>query len=254
LKHKKDALAKILADKEEVLEKDTMAKMTADQDAKALEDKKTETELSKKKRRTKNTKDKDRTQKGLMVDTGNPGDDDAPAVDEAMLDADGDDDAWKEVDKSGKGKTKKQREKAAETKKATKAAKQAVKALKAAQVAASAAANDAYNGSNKGKQSNPRAGTTGPTRNKDSQYHTCFILNVGGQEGANIPDMQRNAMKAVFSVGKDIEEIFFELLSSFVPAPLLVSEDALPVRATKQRECICVVSGGSNVNKAGKRL
>ena len=168
MKHKKDALAKILADKEEVLEKETMAKMTADQDAKALEDKKTETELSKKKRRTKNTKDKDRTQKGLMVDTGNPGNGDAPAVDKAMLDANGDDDAWKEVDKNGNLKTKKQREKAAEKKKATKAAKQAAKALKAAQVAAAAAAKDAYNGSDKGKQSTPRAGTTGPTRKIDS--------------------------------------------------------------------------------------
>ena len=102
LKHKKDALAKILADKDEVLEKGNMAKMTADREAKALEDKEKETELSKKKRRTKKTKDKDRAQKGLTVDTGNPGDGDAPAVDEAMLDADGDDNDWKEVDKNGK--------------------------------------------------------------------------------------------------------------------------------------------------------
>ena len=143
---------------------------------------------------------------------------------------------------NGKGKTKKQREEAAETKKATKAAKQAAKALKAAQVA-TVTATYASNGSNKGKQSTPRAGTTGPTRKKDSQYSTCFILNVGGQEGANIPDMQRNAMKAVFSVRKDIEEICVEPLSSSVPSPLLFSEDALPARATKQRDYIRVVYG-----------
>ena len=82
----------------------------------------------------------------------------------------------------------------------------------------------------------------------------CFILNVGGQEGGNIPDMQRNAMKAVFSVGNDIEEIFFKPLSSSIPAPLLFSEYALHARAKKQRDYICVVSGGGNVNKPGKRV
>ena len=61
-------------------------------------------------------------------------------------------------------------------------------------------------------------------------------------------------MKAVFSVGKDIEEICFEPLSSSIPAPLLFSEDALPARATKQRDYIRVVYGWSNVNKAGKRV
>jgi hypothetical protein len=66
--------------------------------------------------------------------------------------------------------------------------------------------------------------------------------------------MQRNAMKAVFLVGKDIQEICFEPLSSSVPAPLLFSEDALPARATKQRESIRVFSGGSNVNKVGKSV
>ena len=94
LKYKKNALAKILADKEEVLEKETMAKMTADRDAKALEDKETETELSKKKRRTKNTKDKDRTQKGLTIDTGNPVDDAVSPDDEVMPDVDVDDAEW----------------------------------------------------------------------------------------------------------------------------------------------------------------
>ena len=119
-----------------------------------------------------------------------------------------------------------------EKKKAKKEAKQAAKALKAAQVAADVAAKEASSDSNKGKTGTPRAGTPGPTRKKDSQYSTCFILNVGGQEGENIPDVQRNAMKAVFLVGNDIEEICFEPLSSSVPAPLLFSEDTLPARAT----------------------
>ena len=97
LKYKKDALAKILADKDEVLEKEkeNMAKMTADQETKALEGKEKETEPSEKKRRPKKTRDKDRLQKGLTVDTGEPGDGDAPAVDEAILDADVDDEEWK---------------------------------------------------------------------------------------------------------------------------------------------------------------
>ena len=82
-------------------------------------------------------------QKGLTVDTGNPGDGDAPAVDEAMLDANGDDDAWNEVGKNGKGTTKKRREKSAEKKKSAKAVNQAEKVLKAAKVAASEAAKEA---------------------------------------------------------------------------------------------------------------
>ena len=61
--------------------------MMADRDAKALKGKEKETELSNEKRRPKRTKDKDRLQKGPTVDTGDPGNYDAPAVDEAMLDA-----------------------------------------------------------------------------------------------------------------------------------------------------------------------
>jgi hypothetical protein len=49
LKHKKDTLAKILADKKEALEKESMAKMTAAQEAKALEEEKTRKEMEKKK-------------------------------------------------------------------------------------------------------------------------------------------------------------------------------------------------------------
>ena len=101
-----------------------------------------------------------------------------------MPDADVDEEEWKEVAKNGKGKTKEQREETAEKKKANKEAKKAVKvALKVAQAAAAAVDKEALNDSNKGKTSTPRAGTTGPTHKKDSQYHTCFILNVGGKDG-----------------------------------------------------------------------
>ena len=93
MKHKNEALAKILADKEEVLEKEKehMAKLMADRETKALEGKDKNTESPEKKRRQKKTKDKDR----LMVNTGERGDGDAPAVDEAMIAADGNDEEWK---------------------------------------------------------------------------------------------------------------------------------------------------------------
>ena len=80
-----------------------MAKLTADRETNALEGKEKKTEPPEKKRRQKKTKDKER----LTVDTGEPGDGDAPAVDKAMIDADVDDEEWKKVAKNGKGKTKK---------------------------------------------------------------------------------------------------------------------------------------------------
>ena len=250
LKHRKDALAKILSDKVTAAgkekEKVQAAKLAADREKKAIEGKEKNTETPDKKRRQQKTRDKDR----LTVDTGEPGDKDAQVDDEAML---SDDDAWKTVAKNGKGKTKKQREEAAEKKKAKKEAKQAAKALKASQ-AAELAAKEVASNSNKGKTGTPKAGNSGPTRKKDSQYSTCFILNVGGREGATIPEVQKNAMKAVFSVGNDIEEICFEPLSSSIAAPLLYSEADTPTRATLQRNYIRVVSGGGNVNKPGKRV
>jgi hypothetical protein len=201
-----------------------------------LEEATTEKEPKKKKHRNKKTKDKDRKKKRLTDDAGNFDNGAVPPFDDAMPDADNDNDEWKEVDKSGKGKTKKHREAAAERKKANKEVKKAAKSeLKAAQATSALAGKEVPTNTTQGNQSTPRVSTTGSTHKKYSQYSTCFILNVGGQQGDNIPDMQRNAMKAVFSVGKNIEEIFFEPLSSSIPAPLIFSEDALPVRATKQR-------------------
>ena len=103
LKLKHDALAKILADKEEAAEKEKekehMAKLTADREKNSKEGKEKNTETPEKKRRQKKTKDKDR----LTVDTGEPGDGDAPTVDEVMIAADGNDEEWKKVAKNGKG-------------------------------------------------------------------------------------------------------------------------------------------------------
>ena len=71
-------------------------------DSKALEGNEKNTESPEKKRRQKKTKDKDR----LTVDTGEPGDGDAPAVDEAMIAADIDDEDGK-VGKERERKNKK---------------------------------------------------------------------------------------------------------------------------------------------------
>ena len=73
-----------------------------------------------------------------------------------MPDANNDDDEWKEVDKSGKGKTKKQREAAAEKKKANKEAKKAKAELKAAQAAAALAGKEVPNKPTRGKKITPQ--------------------------------------------------------------------------------------------------
>ena len=97
----------------------------------------------------------------------NPDDDDVPPVDDAMPDAGNDNGEWQEVEQSGKGKAKKQRDAAVEKKKAKKEARKA--AQNALQVAQAMAEKEA---STDPKPGTPRAGTTGPTRKKDNLYST----------------------------------------------------------------------------------
>ena len=153
----------------------------------------------------------------------NPDDDDIPPVDDVMPDAGNDNGEWQEVEQSGKGKTKKQHEAAVERKKAKKEARKTAK--NALQVAQAAAEKEL---STNPKPGTPRAGTTGPTRKKYSLYSTSFILNNVGKEDGIIPDIQRHIMKAVFSVGNDLENICFEPLYPSTPAPPLFDENDPP--------------------------
>ena len=69
-----------------------------------------------------------------------------------------------------------------------------------------------------------------------------------------MPEVIQHAMKAVLSVGKNIEEICFEHLSDSLQAPLIFIVGDIPGHSTKLRAYSRVVSGGGNVDKTNKHV